>query len=118
MLDGRSEHMPVSELAGGARIRHIFQEIFNAGLEQLDPTRWVCACMRVLMCCMFVCLHVVPAASCQAQAALLLHLLFHLLPALFICSRPIFLTCPHPLRPVPHAYCLPFGPVCAQRADG
>lgn len=25
MLDGRSEHMPVSELAGGARIRHIFQ---------------------------------------------------------------------------------------------
>ncbi len=91
MLDGRSEHMPVSELAGGARIRHIFQvccvglfvvsnkhqsalsslhqqppiaraqrwhaapstsahnagrfpffsqEIFNAGLEELDPTRW------------------------------------------------------------------------------
>lgn len=38
MLDGRSEHMPVSELAGGARIRHIFQEIFNAGLEELDPT--------------------------------------------------------------------------------
>lgn len=38
MLDGRSEHMPVSELAGGARIRHIFQEIFNDGLEELDPT--------------------------------------------------------------------------------
>ncbi|KAL4459064.1 hypothetical protein ABPG75_013929 [Micractinium tetrahymenae] len=38
MLDGRSEHMPVTELAGGARIRHIFQEIFNIGLEQLDPT--------------------------------------------------------------------------------
>ena len=39
MLDGRSEHMPVSELAGGARIRHIFQDIFTAGLEALDPTR-------------------------------------------------------------------------------
>ncbi|GAB4823382.1 hypothetical protein N2152v2_010428 [Parachlorella kessleri] len=37
MLDGRSEHLPVTELAGGARIRHIFQEIFTGGLEALDP---------------------------------------------------------------------------------
>lgn len=37
MLDGRSEHLPVTELAGGARIRHIFQEIFTHGLETLDP---------------------------------------------------------------------------------
>lgn len=41
MLDGRSEALPVSELAGGARIRHIFQEIFVRGLEELDPARWV-----------------------------------------------------------------------------
>ena len=27
----------VTELAGGARIRHIFQEIFTHGLEALDP---------------------------------------------------------------------------------
>ncbi|KAK9803596.1 hypothetical protein WJX72_003244 [[Myrmecia] bisecta] len=37
MLDGRSEHMPVSELAGGARIRHIFQEIFVVKLTELNP---------------------------------------------------------------------------------
>ena len=40
MLDGRSEHMPVSELAGGARIRHIFQDIFSKGLDELNPSRW------------------------------------------------------------------------------
>ena len=38
MLDGRSCHMPVSELAGGARIRHIFQEIFVTGLQELNPS--------------------------------------------------------------------------------
>jgi len=38
MLDGRSCHMPVSELAGGARIRHIFQEIFVTGLQNLNPS--------------------------------------------------------------------------------
>lgn len=38
MLDGYGEHVPISELAGGARIRHIFQEIFNGGLNALDPT--------------------------------------------------------------------------------
>lgn len=38
MLDGYGEHVPISELAGGARIRHIFHEIFNAGLNALDPT--------------------------------------------------------------------------------
>ncbi len=41
MLDGRSEALPVSELAGGARIRHIFQEIFVRGLDELDPARYV-----------------------------------------------------------------------------
>ena len=39
MLEGRSEHLPVNELAGGARIRHIFQEIFVAGLNALDPSK-------------------------------------------------------------------------------
>jgi dynamin 1-like protein len=39
MLDGRSEAMPVSELAGGARIRHIYQDIFVKGLDQLNPSR-------------------------------------------------------------------------------
>lgn len=38
MLDGHGEHLPISELAGGARIRHIFQEIFTRGLDSLDPT--------------------------------------------------------------------------------
>eukprot|EP00887_Chlorella_sp_A99_P006729 scaffold3.g6729.t1 len=38
MLDGRSDHLPISELAGGARIRHIFHDIFTAGLDSLDPT--------------------------------------------------------------------------------
>ena len=38
-LDGRSEHMPVSELAGGARIRHIFQEIFIKSINDLDPAK-------------------------------------------------------------------------------
>ena len=41
MLDGRSEALPVTELAGGARIRHVFQDIFTAGLDALDPARWV-----------------------------------------------------------------------------
>ena len=39
MLDGRSEHLPTSELAGGARIRHIFQDIFVRGLSDLNPSR-------------------------------------------------------------------------------
>ena len=39
MLEGRSEHLPVNELAGGARIRHIFQEIFVSGLNALNPSR-------------------------------------------------------------------------------
>ena len=39
MLEGCSEHMPVTELAGGARIRHIFQDIFMKGLDQLNPSR-------------------------------------------------------------------------------
>jgi len=49
MLDGRSEHMPVSELAGGARIRHIFQDIFSKGLDELNPSRW--APPRMLQAC-------------------------------------------------------------------
>lgn len=50
MLDGRSEALPVSELAGGARIRHIFQEIFVQGLADMDPARCgggQCACVHV-----------------------------------------------------------------------
>ncbi len=39
MLDGRSEALPVSELAGGARIRHIYQDIFVRGLDDLNPSR-------------------------------------------------------------------------------
>ena len=39
MLDGRSEHLPVNELAGGARIRHIFLDIFVNGLQELNPSR-------------------------------------------------------------------------------
>lgn len=39
MLDGRSEHLPVNELAGGARIRHIFLDIFVQGLQELNPSR-------------------------------------------------------------------------------
>lgn len=37
-LDGHGEHLPITELAGGARIRHIFQEVFTTGLDALDPT--------------------------------------------------------------------------------
>lgn len=42
MLDGRSEALPVSELAGGARIRHIYQDIFVKGLDELNPSRYCC----------------------------------------------------------------------------
>lgn len=38
MLDGRSEQLPTSELAGGARIRHIFQDIFVEGVGELNPS--------------------------------------------------------------------------------
>ena len=41
MLDGRSEQLPTSELAGGARIRHIFQDIFVEGVGQLNPAKYV-----------------------------------------------------------------------------
>ncbi len=37
-LDGHGEHLPLGELAGGARIRHIFQDVFAAGLDALAPT--------------------------------------------------------------------------------
>ncbi|KAF6266399.1 P-loop containing nucleoside triphosphate hydrolase protein [Scenedesmus sp. NREL 46B-D3] len=39
LLQGHSEDMPLSELMGGARIRHIFQEVFARQLRQLDPFR-------------------------------------------------------------------------------
>ena len=39
MLEGCSEHMPVTELAGGARIRHIFRDIFMKGLDQINPSK-------------------------------------------------------------------------------
>lgn len=41
MLDGRSEQLPTSELAGGARIRHIFQDIFVEGVGELNPSRYL-----------------------------------------------------------------------------
>ena len=41
MLDGRSEQLPTSELAGGARIRHIFQDIFVEGVGELNPSRYI-----------------------------------------------------------------------------
>ena len=44
MLEGCSEHMPISELAGGARIRHIFRDIFMKGVEQINPAKCV-ACL-------------------------------------------------------------------------
>lgn len=47
MLDGRSEQLPTSELAGGARIRHIFQDIFVEGVGQLNPSRYICHCYRL-----------------------------------------------------------------------
>ena len=37
MLEGCSEHLPVTELAGGARIRHIFRNIFK-NLGSTDNT--------------------------------------------------------------------------------
>ena len=37
VLEGRGEYLPVDEIAGGARIRHIFLHIFNARLDELDP---------------------------------------------------------------------------------
>eukprot|EP00879_Flechtneria_rotunda_P015506 GHRR01016216.1.p1 GENE.GHRR01016216.1~~GHRR01016216.1.p1 ORF type:complete len:589 (+),score=198.40 GHRR01016216.1:203-1969(+) len=39
LLQGHSEDMPLSELMGGARIRHIFQEVFGRQLRSLDPLR-------------------------------------------------------------------------------
>eukprot|EP00878_Enallax_costatus_P013508 GHUV01014123.1.p1 GENE.GHUV01014123.1~~GHUV01014123.1.p1 ORF type:complete len:883 (+),score=283.34 GHUV01014123.1:471-3119(+) len=39
LLEGHSEDMPLSELMGGARIRHIFQEVFGRQLRALDPFR-------------------------------------------------------------------------------
>lgn len=48
MLDGRSEHLPVNELAGGARIRHIFLDIFVNGLQELNPSK--CATCSLQLC--------------------------------------------------------------------
>ena len=39
MLEGASEALPTNELAGGARVRHVFQDVFTTGLERLDPAR-------------------------------------------------------------------------------
>lgn len=50
MLEGRSEQLPTSELAGGARIRHIFQDIFVEGVGQLNPSRYTYHDHDVLLC--------------------------------------------------------------------
>lgn len=36
-LQGRGDQLPLKELAGGARIRHIFLNVFNPALDDLDP---------------------------------------------------------------------------------
>ena len=36
-LDGQDGHLPANEVAGGARIRHIFQNIFVKELNSIDP---------------------------------------------------------------------------------
>lgn len=36
-LQGRGDQLPLEELAGGARIRHIFLNVFNPALDDLDP---------------------------------------------------------------------------------
>lgn len=50
MLDGRSEHLPVNELAGGARIRHIFLDIFVNGLQELNPSKCAPCSLKSLPC--------------------------------------------------------------------
>lgn len=37
-LDGDSDALPTDQLAGGARLRHIFRDILDPGLDALDPT--------------------------------------------------------------------------------
>ncbi|KFM27720.1 Dynamin-1-like protein [Auxenochlorella protothecoides] len=37
-LDGGSDALPTDELAGGARLRHVFREVLGPGLDALDPT--------------------------------------------------------------------------------
>ncbi|GBF90976.1 hypothetical protein Rsub_03831 [Raphidocelis subcapitata] len=39
LLEGRCEDMSLSELNGGARIRHLFLEVYGRQLRLLDPTR-------------------------------------------------------------------------------
>lgn len=53
MLEGRSEALPVSELAGGARIRHIFQDIFYQGLSALNPSKCGIPATRLAAICMY-----------------------------------------------------------------
>lgn len=36
-LDGSSPSLPLDEVAGGARLRHVFRDVFVAGLAALDP---------------------------------------------------------------------------------
>lgn len=39
MLDGRHQDLSMSELSGGARIRHVFVEVYGKGLRELSPQR-------------------------------------------------------------------------------
>uniref|UniRef100_M1CFB0 Dynamin n=1 Tax=Solanum tuberosum TaxID=4113 RepID=M1CFB0_SOLTU len=36
-MEGKNEEMSTSELSGGARNHHIFQDIFVKSLEEVDP---------------------------------------------------------------------------------
>lgn len=39
VLRGTCEDLPTTELAGGARIRHIFTDIFARGTREVNPTK-------------------------------------------------------------------------------
>jgi dynamin 1-like protein len=39
MLDGKCLDLPTNELAGGARVRHVFIEVFVKGLREFNPSR-------------------------------------------------------------------------------
>jgi hypothetical protein len=60
LLQGHSEDMPLSELMGGARIRHIFQVRYSVMLLIISSTvlsvRVTASCWRCLWVCRFHCI--------------------------------------------------------------